>query len=138
MTGNLLEPIFDSTMNTDANPQEEQIYTPNHIPASERASSIIFSSILLIYGIIGFAIDDLYIPGKHSKGVHLHGEPLWIALGAFALAIANLMSVVVDHYDNRNNETNYRLFAKVTKIAAWVVFVLALVLDLTVFHRTYK
>jgi hypothetical protein len=138
LIGNFSALIFDPTMNTDTNQQEEQVYTPNHIPASERASSIIFSSILLIYGIIGFAIDDLYIPGKHSKGVHLHGESMWIMLGSFALAIANLMSVVVDHYDKRNNETNYRLFAKVTKIAAWVVFILALVLDLAVFHRTYK
>ncbi len=116
--------------------RKKQTYTPNHISPEERALSIIFSSILLVYGTIGFIIDDLYLPGKRSRGVHLHGEPLLVMLLSFAFAIANLMSVVIDHYDKRNNETNYILFAKFTRIAGWVLFGLALFLDLFVFRKS--
>jgi hypothetical protein len=55
--------------------------------------------------------------------------------GAFLCAVGNMMSVVVDHYDQRNNENNYKLFARVTQIAGWTLFALALILDLFVFHK---
>ena len=41
-----------------------------------------------------------------------------------------MLLAVVDHYDRRNNETNYRVAAKVTFIAAWVLFGSAIVLAL--------
>lgn len=110
-------------------------HSPNHIPYSERIVCVILSSILLIYGILGWVIDDLYLPGKRSRGIHLHGGSLWIMLGAFVCAAANLLSVVVDHYDKRNNETNYKLFAQVTKISGWVLFGIALLADLFFFHK---
>ena len=108
---------------------------PNHIPSGERAFYIILSSILLIYGTIGIIIDDLYLPGKRRGGIHFHGEPAWIMVGAFFFAVLNMMSVVVDHYDKRNNEINYKRFARVTQIFGWVLFALALILDLFVFHK---
>jgi hypothetical protein len=113
-------------------------HNPNHIPSGERTMNIIFSSILFLYGTFGVIIDDLYIPGNKRPGTHFHGEPAWILYGAFLCAVANMMSVVVDHYDKRNNETNYKLFARVTQIAGWTLFVLAFVLDLFVFHKRTK
>lgn len=110
-------------------------HNPNHIPAVERAMNLIFSSILLSYGTFGVLIDDLYIPGKRGPGTHFHGEPAWILYAAFLSAAANMMSVVVDHHDKRNNEINYKLFARVTQIAGWTLFVLALILDIFVFHK---
>ena len=98
-------------------------YTPNHIPAAERTINIILSAILLLYGTIGIISDDLYIPGKRRPGMHFHGEPAWVMYGAFLCVAANMLSVVVDHYDKRNNETNYKLFARVTQIAGWVLFI---------------
>lgn len=68
----------------------------------------------------------------------MHGEPMWIMLGAFACAVANLLSIVIDHYDRRNNEINYRRFAKVTRILGWVLFGLAIVLDIFVFKRSTR
>ncbi len=117
--------------------RKKQTYTPNHISSEERALSIIFSSILLVYGTIGIIIDDLYLPGK-GGGVHFHGEPMWVMLVAFGCAIANLLSVVVDHYGKRNNETNYLLFARFTRIAGFVMFGLALFLDLFVFPESTR
>jgi hypothetical protein len=109
-------------------------YNPNHIPLGERIIYIILSSIMLAYGTFGVIIDDLYIPGKRRPGFHFHGVPAWIMYGAFLCGVANMMSVVVDHYDKRNNETNYKLFARVSQIAGWALFVLALILDIFVFH----
>jgi hypothetical protein len=113
-------------------------YTPNHIPYKGRVLSIIFSTLLLGYGIVAFVIDDLYLPGRRSGGMHLHGNSLYIMLAAFACAAANLVSVVVDHYDRRNNETNYRRFARVTRILGWLLFGLAIILDILVFHTATR
>ena len=46
-----------------------------------------------------------------------------------------MLSVVVDHYDTRDNEINYKRFARVTQFLGWSLFILALVLDLFVFHK---
>ncbi len=110
-------------------------HIPNHIPRGTRIRNLIFSSVLLIYGALGVYIDDLYIPGKRSRGIHLHGEPAWIMYAAFVCAAANLLAVVIDHYDTRPNERNYRTFALVTQIAGWSLFGLAIVFDLFVFRK---
>ncbi|KAB2901619.1 MAG: hypothetical protein F9K31_01255 [Dokdonella sp.] len=103
-------------------------YTPNHIPKSERTTNIIFSVFLFAYGSYGVYINDLVVPGKRSSSVHLHDVPAWIMYGAIICACAVMLSVVVDHYDRRNNETNYRWFANIAKYVGWTLFVLSLIL----------
>lgn len=103
-------------------------YTPNHIPDGERIQCVIFSVLLFAYGSYGVWVNDLYLPGKRSRGIHLHDVPAWVMYGAMLCACAVMLSVVVDHYDQRNNETNYRLFANVAKYCGWGLFVLSLVL----------
>lgn len=103
-------------------------YTPNHIPANERMQNIAFSILLAVYGAYGVWVNDLYIPGKRSKGIHLHDVPAWIMYAAFTCACLVMLSVVVDHYDKRNNETNYKLFANVFRYLGWVFFVLSLIM----------
>ena len=90
--------------------------------------NIILSLILLTYGVFSLMIDDLYIRGKRSS-VHLHGVSIWIMFGAFLCGAANLLPVVVDHYDKRNNETNYRLFAKCTQVLGWTLFGIGMLYD---------
>ena len=107
-----------------------KMYTPNRIPSGERMVNTVFSAALLLYGAFGLAIDDLYIPGKRGHGVHLHGSPAWIMYCAFIFASLNLMSVVIDHYDTRDNEINYKVFARVTQVLGWILFFAALALDL--------
>ena len=107
-----------------------KMYTPNRIPSGERMVNTVFSAALLLYGAFGLAIDDLYIPGKRGHGVHLHGSPAWIMYCAFIFASLNLMSVVIDHYDTRDNEINYKVFARVTQVLGWVFFAAAIALDL--------
>jgi len=103
-------------------------YTPNHIPANERLQNAAFSILLFAYGSYGVWVNDLYIPGKRSRGVHLHDVPAWIMYGAITCACLVMLSVVVDHYDKRNNETNYKLFANIFKYLGWGFFALSLMM----------
>jgi hypothetical protein len=103
-------------------------YTPNHIPANERMQNAAFSILLFAYGTYGVWVNDLYIPGKRSRGVHLHDVPAWIMYGAIVCACLVMLSVVVDHYDKRNNETNYKRFADTFRLLGWGFFVLSLVM----------
>lgn len=114
--------------------EQGALYSPNHIPRGERVTNVLLSMALLAYGTFGLWIDDLYLPGKRTSGIHLHGLPAKAMYLAMLFACANLLAVVVDHYDRRNNEHRYRRVAQLTQIGGWTTFVLALVLDLFVFH----
>ena len=103
-------------------------YTPNHIPEKERITLTIFSVLLFAYGTYGVWANDLYIPGKRSRGIHLHDVPAWIMYGAMITACLVMLSIVIDHYDRRNNETNYRAFAEAGKYAGWGLFALSLIM----------
>ncbi len=108
----------------------KELHTPNHIPADERVKYVVFSILLLAYGSYGVWVNDLYIPGKRTRGVHLHDVPAWIMYGAIICACLVMLSVVVDHYDKRNNETNYESFAATFKHLGWCFFGLSLVMSL--------
>lgn len=111
---------------------------PNHIPFEERVINIILSAIIFVYAAHGVLTDDFYIPGRSAGGTHYHGEPTWILFVAVLCAVANLMSVIVDHYDKRDNVKNYKLFARLAQFAGWTLFVLALVLEAFVFDKSTK
>ena len=102
------------------------IRTANHIPRSERITNTVFALLLFAYGSYGVWINDLYIPGKRSNGIHLQDVPAWIMYGALVSASVVLLSIVVDHYDRRNNERHYRTFASVGKFFGWGLFGLSL------------
>lgn len=108
--------------------RKNSFYTPNQIPAKERIQYIAFSILLFTYGTYGVWVNDLYIPGKRSRGIHLHDVPAWIMYGAMICACLVMLSVVVDHYDERNNETNYKLFADVFRFFGWAFFILSLIM----------
>ena len=108
---------------------------PNQIELSTRIWYLILSAILLAYGTFGVWLDDIYVPGKRSPGTHFHGEPAWLIYMAMVSASLSMLSVIVDHYDIRNNEVGYQRFAKVTQALAWALFILALILDLLVFRK---
>jgi uncharacterized membrane protein len=114
---------------------EERLYIPNHIPLSTRLWNMLFSVGLLAYGTIGILNDDVYLPGKRGNGIHFHGIPAWLIYGAMICAVLNMLSVIADHLDQRNNETNYRRFAKVTQYGGWTLFGIALVLDVFVLRH---
>jgi len=97
--------------------------------------NLVLSGGFLAHGTFGIYFDDIYLPGKRTPGTHFHGEPTWLLYGAMVSAAPNMISVVADHYDIRNNETSYKWFAKTTRVLGWVFFTAALVLDLFVFKK---
>lgn len=108
--------------------RKDFFYTPNYIPAEKRRQNICFSILLFAYGSYGVWVNDLYIPAKHSQGIHLHDVPAWVMYGAIICACLVMLSVVVDHYDRRNNETNYKFFADFFRFLGWGFFIVSLVM----------
>ncbi len=100
-------------------------YIPNKIPLGERISNKVLSVILITYGGYGIYTNDLHLPRKRGPGVHLQDEPALIMYGAFICGSLVMLSVVVDHYDERDNEHKYQTFAKVFRYLGWSLFVLA-------------
>ena len=104
--------------------------TPNHISYNERLKCILFAAALLTYGSVGWYLDDIYVPGKRGRGIHFHGTACTIVYGAFIFGAVNFISVVVDHYDKRNNETNYQKFAKITRICGIALLFLGILVNI--------
>ena len=82
---------------------------------------------LLAYRGYGIYVNDLYIPGKHGPGIHLHDEPALIMYAAFICGTMVMLSVIVDHYDERDNEYKYQIFARVFKFLGWGLFAFSLI-----------
>jgi hypothetical protein len=97
---------------------------------SERVGHVVLAVLLLAYGAYGLNTDDLFIPGRHSKGVHLHGMAAWIMYGAFVMAAINLVSVAVDHCATREDDRPYHVVARITQVAGWTFFFAALLAGL--------
>jgi hypothetical protein len=103
---------------------------PRSIPVQERIWHIALALVLLTYGGVGLYYDDLYVPGKRSRGIHFHGMAAWIMYGAFACAALNLLSVAADRCDTSEGERRYHIFARTTQILGWVLFFGAIVCSL--------
>ena len=105
-------------------PDSSKWMGPNKIPRSKQIFYLILSSTLIVYAVYGLSINDVYIPGKRGSGQHFHGVSAWFVAGAILSAAANLISVVVDHFDRRNNEIQYANFAAFCEWLAAVLFVM--------------
>jgi hypothetical protein len=90
---------------------------PNHIALTTRVVCSTWSIAVATYATIGLVANDIYLPGKRGDGIHFHGLSAWFAYGAFMCAAISLASVVVDHYDRRNNERGY---ADIIASCEWV------------------
>lgn len=90
-------------------------YKPNEVSVSQRVANIIVALFLLGYGAYGIWIDDLIVPTGKRSSIHLHGFAVWTTYAAFICAAIVLLAEVIDHYDQRDNENNYRLFSNIFK-----------------------
>jgi hypothetical protein len=103
---------------------------PNRISPGERVGHSLLAICLLAYGAFGLYYDDIYVPGKRSKGIHFHGLAAWIVFGAFLCASLNLIFVAGDHLDSSSGDRKYYIFARATQIMGWSLFVAAIVCQL--------
>lgn len=104
---------------------EAEPHVPNRIPLVERVLNVVLSASLIVSGTQGVLNNDIHVPGKRSDGFHVHGFPMWLIYLAMLCAVANLIAVVVDHYDHRDNERDYKRFARRTQVCGFVLFFLA-------------
>lgn len=109
------------------------MHTPNHIPFDQRLWNAVGAIGLLLWGGYGLYVNDLVIPLRRRRDIHLHDEPAFLMFVAFVCGTLVLVSVIADHYDRRNNEHKYEKFAKLVGGTGWVLFGVSLVL-----HFTYK
>lgn len=102
-------------------------YTPNEISPGAQIAHVCMSGLFLAWATYGVLIDDLFIPAGRSggKGAHLHGGAAWIVFAAVVCLAAKWLSVVVDHYDSRDNEAAYQRFQTFMWIAAVCLVVFA-------------
>jgi len=79
------------------------------------------------WGSFGIWVDDLIVPLRRGNSLHLRGTAAMIMFAAMVAAALSFLSVVIDHYDLRNNELGYRRFAFATQALGWLLFVVAMV-----------
>jgi hypothetical protein len=101
-------------------------YVPNVVPIKDRIAKSFFAFILILWAIYGAIANDLSLPTKR-QAMHLHGVAMWLMCVAFVMTAANLISWVVDHYDQRDNERQYRTFRAYSKVIGYLLFGMALV-----------
>lgn len=112
---------------TSSQSKESRIHTPNHIPLKERFWCCVA---IVVYGILcylGFVEGKVYIPGgKHSPGWYISGASgFWFAELSHWCMIASFITIIIDHFDKRANELNYKWWNRAFLIAAVVFAILA-------------
>lgn len=100
-------------------------YVPNKVPLLQRIAYACLAVALVGYGAIGVLVDALWIPGRRTSGLVLAGIPAWLAFASLCVGAIGLLSVVIDHYDRRNNERHYLLFQKASRVSSLAVLVAA-------------
>ena len=100
-------------------------YIANSVPAKIRAINISIGLGGLLYGAYGLYRNDLFIPSRRGPGVHLHDSAAMLMVAAIVCGCAVLLSVVLDHYDERNNEAHYHRAAQILRWLGWTFVVLS-------------
>jgi hypothetical protein len=105
-----------------------QRYRPNEIPLKERILCCVLSLILVVYGIVAYKLGKLYIPARHG-GAEFQGIPMYLMLAAMAFATLAMLLILVDHYDQRDNERYYRFISRIVQGIAWTFFFGSIIWD---------
>lgn len=103
-------------------------YIPNAFSSAKLLFNYLAALALFAYGTYGIYINDLWLPlGPYGVGWRSHfsdGSAL-LLYAALICGCLILLSVVVDHYDKRNNEQRYEDFATLLSWLGALLFVAA-------------
>lgn len=105
-------------------------YVPNRIALKKRIVHSLLSLGIVAYGYWGVQRDDLVVPLSKRVTSHFHQLSAWIMYAAMLCAAVHCVSMVIDHYDRRNNEHLYLRIGDFSKSLAWWLFVIAFVVGL--------
>lgn len=85
-------------------------HTPNVVSSADRVFNLVLGLVLFGYGVAGFLTSYVDLIGRRVRIAVLEGGAALLMAAAFFVGAAVLFSVVVDHYDTRENEQYYRVF----------------------------
>lgn len=105
-------------------------YRPNVVPGPDRWWNTSLGLVLLAWGIAGLYTARFEIRTRGRLIVALREGPAWLMGAAAICGGLVLLSVVIDHYDRRNNEEHYRTFKWVAVRLGWCFFTASLLAHL--------
>jgi len=117
---------------------EKMSYKPNHISLFSRIYNGVAAFLLIIYGAYGVATDSLFMPARQGNALELYGYSAWLMYVAMLFASLNLLTLVVDHYDKRDNEKYYRKIEKIFRNFGYGFFGCALVASFQLSGQDYS
>lgn len=101
-------------------------FKPNHIPKKTRIFNVIWACFLIFLARYSWLSDSFYFPVRTgSNGVTFTNLGLVLFICALITVAKNALLVVVDHYDKRNNETQYKMFSRYLNIFSVFVIISA-------------
>jgi hypothetical protein len=107
---------------------EKPDWKPNSVSLTDRLFSVVLALSLLAYGASGLVQNKFLVtPPKSRIGLVLSDRPAWLLAASLFVGAAVACSVVIDHYDKRNNESWYRLFRRVAISVGFCLLLAALV-----------
>ena len=107
-------------------------YRPNVVSLGERIFNSLIGVVLLIYGLAGLLTSHLNLNGRRVRIAELDGSPALLMASAFILGAVVLFTIVIDHYDKRNNERYYRIFRWIATRLSWCLAASALIFHLII------
>jgi len=105
-------------------------YIPNKFTLKERTINLLLSLVIIVYGTVGLTENDIYIPGKRGRGIHFYGFTAFLVYVAMMVVSISMLSVIVDHYDERDNERKYKSIKSAATALAVSLFILAVFLKI--------
>ena len=100
-------------------------YIPNIVSRTERFIYAVLSLLLVIGGAAGLSNDDLLMVTRRHI-YHLHGKEAAIMYGAYIFASLCMLTIIVDHYDKRDNEILYSFFSRFFGVIAVILMFLSM------------
>lgn len=107
---------------------------PNRIRRNVRVSNALMGAYLLAWGGSGLYSSRLVLGVRRNVVIAvLWNGPAWLMAAAMICGAMVMLSVLVDHYDLRDNEGSYRAFRWVLVRLGWCLFAASLVSHLYLF-----
>jgi hypothetical protein len=101
-----------------------QPYVANYVSRTDRVIYALLSISVLAYALWGLMRGDVYIPSPKG-GWHFVGLPAFLAFLALGCMSVSIGSVVLDHYDMRDNESTYERTQVWLQRAGWLLLAVA-------------
>jgi len=89
---------------------------------------LLFSLLIVIVALGGLVTDNFSLPrtGWRTHRIHLHGASAILMFAAFCCAALHVLTPIISHYDERDNEGRYTGLQRICGRVGWLLFFLAM------------